>query len=197
MISIKARLDGNETYAALKNWPCSSLSGRGVDVCFQDGDLVDIEIDNCTYSAETGYYTDADGECFEPSAGELNCLIEYYFHTCRPGDRVVEKNPFEAQAFQLAQVLEQKRKSYGDSANISGKLLSVLYPYGIRPEQYGECGLIVRILDKLCRIATGKVWFNEDGWMDLAGYAMLGWKMTKDGQKMVETEVGNVSDKAD
>lgn len=93
-------------------------------------------------------------------------------------------NPFDKYTLELAETLAQKKASYGQSTNVSGDLLALLYPTGISPEQYGEAGLVVRMLDKLCRITLGgNRWFNEDAWKDLAGYAVIGWKQGKEREK--------------
>jgi hypothetical protein len=52
--------------------------------------------------------------------------------------------------------------------------LSVLYPSGIKPEQYTDALAIIRVIDKLFRIANNKDAFAESPWRDIAGYALLG-----------------------
>jgi hypothetical protein len=52
--------------------------------------------------------------------------------------------------------------------------LSVLYPSGIKPEQYTDALAIIRVIDKLFRIANNKDAFSESPWRDIAGYALLG-----------------------
>jgi hypothetical protein len=49
-----------------------------------------------------------------------------------------------------------------------------LYPYGIKPEQYVDALGILRVIDKLFRIATKKDAFDESPWRDIAGYGILG-----------------------
>ena len=53
------------------------------------------------------------------------------------------------------------------------EVLKILYPDGIQPEQYQDVLTIVRIIDKLFRIATNKNAFNEDTWEDIMRYALL------------------------
>jgi len=81
----------------------------------------------------------------------------------------------------LGQLLEQKRKAYG-GRNITNTeaILSTLYPDGIRPDQYRDVLIMVRVFDKLSRIAArgadGKDLGGESPWMDLAGYGVIGWE---------------------
>jgi hypothetical protein len=48
------------------------------------------------------------------------------------------------------------------------------YPNGIRPDQYGDILLMVRILDKLSRIANKKKAFKENPFEDILGYSIRG-----------------------
>ncbi len=73
----------------------------------------------------------------------------------------------------LASLLCDKQRAYGDSFSRAEKILKVLYPSGIPVHAFQDALAIVRILDKLSRIATDDDPFNEDPWMDIAGYALL------------------------
>jgi len=70
-------------------------------------------------------------------------------------------------------LVDKKQKAYGRSFDHSGAILSILYPHGVKPEQYGDLLGMVRILDKLFRIATDKQAMGESPWTDIAGYALL------------------------
>ena len=81
---------------------------------------------------------------------------------------------FTELANSIGQLVEEKNKAYGSAFDKAGDFLRVLYPEGIKPEQYGDMLAVVRILDKLFRIANDKNAFNEDPWQDIAGYGILG-----------------------
>lgn len=74
----------------------------------------------------------------------------------------------------LGSLTQMKNAAYGDSFAKSGEILAVLYPRGIKPEQYRDALAIVRVIDKLFRIATRKDAFGESPWKDIAGYGILG-----------------------
>jgi hypothetical protein len=78
----------------------------------------------------------------------------------------------------LGDLLVEKQTQYGDSVGSSGEILRQLYPNGIRPDQYDNLQLVVRVLDKLKRIATqgpdGTDLGGESPWRDVAGYGILG-----------------------
>lgn len=74
----------------------------------------------------------------------------------------------------LGSLVEEKNRSYGSSFSESSKILKILYPNGVDPDQYTDLLLTTRILDKLFRIATNKEAFNEEPWKDIAGYGLLG-----------------------
>ena len=56
----------------------------------------------------------------------------------------------------------------------SGEVLKHIYPDGVKPEHYTDMLAIIRILDKIFRIATRKDAFGESPYRDIAGYGILG-----------------------
>lgn len=74
----------------------------------------------------------------------------------------------------LGKLTEEKNIAYGDSFRRSGAFLSMLYPNGIRPDQYDDALTLVRIFDKLMRIATDQDAFGESPYNDIVGYGLLG-----------------------
>lgn len=76
-------------------------------------------------------------------------------------------------AAEVAALVEKKQKAYGDSFSKSGAILRVLYPNGLSPEDFDDALTIIRIIDKLFRIATDRDAFGEDPWRDVMGYALL------------------------
>ena len=80
---------------------------------------------------------------------------------------------YEALGKAIGALVDVKNSQYGDAFHKTGKILAILYPEGVTPEQYDDMLAVVRILDKLFRIANGKQG-NEDPWQDIAGYGLLG-----------------------
>lgn len=74
---------------------------------------------------------------------------------------------------EIGKLVELKQSQYGDSFGTAPKILALLYPEGIRPEQYIDLLAVVRVLDKLKRIATRHPTDTESPWKDIAGYAVL------------------------
>lgn len=74
----------------------------------------------------------------------------------------------------IGKLVDVKNAAYGNSFSECHKILSVLYPSGIKPDQYTDALAIIRVIDKLFRIATNKDAFGESPWNDIAGYAILG-----------------------
>ncbi|WP_339165402.1 hypothetical protein [Siminovitchia sp. FSL W7-1587] len=73
----------------------------------------------------------------------------------------------------IGRLVDQKNKAYGDAFNKSSEFLKILYPDGVNPDQYDDMLAIVRVFDKLMRIATQKDAFGENPWEDVAGYGIL------------------------
>ena len=71
-------------------------------------------------------------------------------------------------------LVDRKNRAYGNSFARSHEILRVLFPSGIRPEQYPDALAIVRIIDKLFRIATDRDALGESPYRDVAGYGLLG-----------------------
>ena len=77
-------------------------------------------------------------------------------------------------AEQIGNLVEEKNAAYGNSFDQAGDFLRLLYPNGIPPESYGDMLCVVRIFDKLKRIATRKDAFSESPYGDIIGYGLLG-----------------------
>jgi hypothetical protein len=89
------------------------------------------------------------------------------------------KQPTARQTFaeigkDIGDLVATKNASYGDSFAKCGEFLRLLYPNGIRPEQYADALGLVRVFDKQMRIATDKDALGENPWRDIAGYGILG-----------------------
>ena len=75
-------------------------------------------------------------------------------------------------ATDLGKLLEEKNHQYGNSYIIVPDILRILYPTGIKPHQYGDTSIIIRILDKINRRANGNSDAAED-WRDIGGYGIV------------------------
>lgn len=75
---------------------------------------------------------------------------------------------------ELAELVAEKNQAYGSAFEKAGDFLRLLYPDGLRPEEYGDALLLVRIFDKQMRIATRKNAFGESPYRDIGGYGLLG-----------------------
>lgn len=73
----------------------------------------------------------------------------------------------------VAATVKKKQAAYGDAFGKSGEVMRILYPQGIPPEKMGDALTVVRVLDKLFRIATDRDALGESPWRDIAGYALL------------------------
>lgn len=89
---------------------------------------------------------------------------------------------FEDLARKIGSLVDEKNVAYGNSFEQAGDFLRLLYPDGIPPEKYGDMLCVVRIFDKLKRIATNKGAFSESPYQDIVGYGLLG--VEKDNRNM-------------
>jgi len=76
---------------------------------------------------------------------------------------------------EIGELVDHKSASYSngqaDSCQVAGDMLYLLFPDGVEPEQYGDMLLLVRIIDKMIRVANGNEG-DESAWKDIAGYAL-------------------------
>lgn len=84
-----------------------------------------------------------------------------------------DKLKYEEIGRTIGALVDEKNKAYGDSFKHAGKILEVLYPNGVRPDQYQDMLYTVRVVDKLFRLATDKDAFGENPAQDIAGYSIL------------------------
>ena len=87
---------------------------------------------------------------------------------------------FTDQVDKVAMIVKQKNQAYGNSFGTAGKALRILYPDGIKPEQYDDALLITRIWDKIKRLSVDNDPFGESPYVDIAGYAICGATMKED-----------------
>ena len=81
-------------------------------------------------------------------------------------------------AKEIADLVTDKQKAYGNSFSQAGQFLKLLYPNGIPVDSYTDALCIVRIFDKLKRLGNANnLPANEgkiDAWKDIVGYGLLG-----------------------
>ncbi|MCK4302658.1 MAG: hypothetical protein KAY24_00260 [Candidatus Eisenbacteria sp.] len=80
----------------------------------------------------------------------------------------------------LIETLKEKRQAYGNNLASTGIFLAAFYPTGIPVAAYSEIATMIRVLDKLFRLANqhghtdaGDAWKDsESPWLDIAGYGL-------------------------
>lgn len=83
---------------------------------------------------------------------------------------------YEQLGAQIGRLVEKKQAAYGDAYGKAGDVMRLLYPNGISPNQMDDALAVVRVVDKLFRIATDRDALGESPWRDIAGYGLLGAK---------------------
>lgn len=84
------------------------------------------------------------------------------------------KGRYETLGTLVGELVDAKNKAYGDSFDQAGEFLKLLYPNGITPEQYSDMLALVRVFDKMKRIASDRDALGESPFADIAGYGLLG-----------------------
>lgn len=80
---------------------------------------------------------------------------------------------FQRIGAELGQLVSEKNAAYGDAFAKCEQILRVLYPTGIKPDQYRDALGVTRVIDKLFRIANRKNAFGESPWRDVGGYGIV------------------------
>lgn len=90
---------------------------------------------------------------------------------------------YEELGKEIGALVDRKQREYGNSFGQAGEVLRALYPNGVKPEEYGDMLAVVRVVDKLFRIANGNQG-EENAWVDISGYGLLGAKKKDEEQKI-------------
>jgi hypothetical protein len=116
-------------------------------------------------------------KCHQPIEGAWEKLNDRMFHEdkelCAQLEAIA-KSPLIIAAGKLGKIVHEKNTAYGSSFAKCGQFLELLYPEGVKPAQYTDMLLLVRIFDKQMRIATDKDALGENPFSDIAGYGLLG-----------------------
>jgi hypothetical protein len=98
--------------------------------------------------------------------------------SCADVDYQYAKESYTDLARNIGEMTDAKGTQYGNATEKVAEIIAILYPNGIPPFAYRNSLLIVRVLDKLCRLANqgedGVDKGGEDPWRDVAGYALIG-----------------------
>lgn len=99
---------------------------------------------------------------------------------------MISKDEWAKLGESIGAMVGAKNEAYGDAiVNGTVKILEVLFPNGISPEQYSDLPLMVVMINKMLRISRGdKNAFEESPYKDLAGYSLIGYE--KESQKVVK-----------
>lgn len=89
-------------------------------------------------------------------------------------EQPVKDNKYMQTAIEIAELLKKKNEAYGESFEKGGEILKMMYPNGASHDQMADALCVIRIVDKLFRIATNKDAFGESPYRDICGYALLG-----------------------
>jgi len=80
----------------------------------------------------------------------------------------------EVIARDVASMVKEKNKEYGSAFQKVSHILSILFPNGIPTSKYHDVAILVRVLDKICRIASANDKnVKKDAWFDICGYGLL------------------------
>lgn len=77
---------------------------------------------------------------------------------------------------EVGELVAEKQRQYGDSIAKAERIMAILYPDGVPASALSGALTVIRVLDKLARIATaagGPDMGGESPWRDIAGYALL------------------------
>lgn len=104
----------------------------------------------------------------------ISRIVNKYPHLFDPEEEQEDsKESYEAIGAGIGRLVTQKQAQYGNSFGVAPKILGLLYPDGVKSDQYDSLLSVVRILDKLKRIATQHPSDTENPWEDIGGYSIL------------------------
>jgi len=86
----------------------------------------------------------------------------------------VKKVDVRSIACDIVSIVKEKNKEYGSAFQKVSEILNILFPNGIPTSKYHDVAILIRVLDKICRIASANDKdVKKDAWLDLTGYGLL------------------------
>lgn len=73
---------------------------------------------------------------------------------------------------EIGNVVDEKNSAYGNSFKQCQEFLTLLYPNGVPVRSYRDMIIIIRMIDKMKRLAEKPKAFSEDPYRDMAGLAI-------------------------
>jgi len=74
----------------------------------------------------------------------------------------------------VVSIVKEKNREYGSAFQKVSHILSILFPNGIPTNKYHDVAILIRVLDKICRIASANDKdVKKDAWLDITGYGLL------------------------
>ena len=87
---------------------------------------------------------------------------------------------------EIAVIVDRSNAAYGDAFGASARFLELLWPQGVEPCHYANVLAVIRIFDKLMRIAHCRDAFGESPARDVAGYGGLLYALHIDADSVEE-----------
>lgn len=97
-------------------------------------------------------------------------------------------NPFQKIGYDMGTLVGEKNAAYGNSFAVFPQVMRIMFPDGVRPDQYEDLSNFFRQFDKWSRIFTKPRAFGENPRRDLLGYNILGVYNSEISNKAEETE---------
>lgn len=110
-----------------------------------------------------------------------------YTSTTGTGQQKTMTTTYEDLGRSVGALVDVKNKAYGSAFDDAGEFLKLLYPDGIQPSQYADALALVRIFDKMKRIATDRDALGESPYRDIAGYGLLGLMRVERAKSTLQT----------
>jgi len=73
----------------------------------------------------------------------------------------------------IGALVDKQNRTFIESFRRTGDMLRILYPLGVRPDQYEDFLAQVRVIDLQFQIAAQKTAAGEQPWQHIAGYGLL------------------------
>jgi dihydrofolate reductase len=103
--------------------------------------------------------------------------------------KTMANDSYEELGRSVGALVDVKNRAYGSAFDDAGEFLKLLYPDGIQPGQYTDALALVRIFDKMKRIATDRDALGESPYRDIAGYGLLGLRRVEKSKESLQTAI--------
>lgn len=98
----------------------------------------------------------------------------------------LDADDYESAGGLLGALVLEKQRQYGNALKRAAEMLAILWPDGLPVDQYLDACSVMRVIEKLSRVAAGDLG-DESAWLDIAGHGLVAARLSRQSVSDFET----------